>query len=211
MNILIVGGSGGVGKSITPLLEARGYNVQAISSKDLNIKSDLAVELFLQEFKPHVILNLAASSIDNLLAKATYQQILEQINVNILGNTNLIRAFIQISKERKFGRYIYMSSILSEKPVAGAGIYSSCKAFNDHLIKVAAIENAKFGVTFNSIQLGYFPAGLCDRLPGNMLDGIISTIPLKRLAKSEELINLIDYFIKTEYATGTIVKLAGGL
>lgn len=210
LKVLLVGGTGGIGKELTKSLEHYG-DVVSIGSKDCNIIYWHGVQKCLETHSPDVLINLAIMSHDSLLEKLRYDRVSEQIDVNIWGNINLVQQYIKVARSKGFGRYIYISSILSENPVAGAGIYSACKAFNDNLIKTAAIENARYGISFNSIQLGYFEKGLCERLPEDISTKVLNEIPLRRFGKPEELVNLIEYFVKTPYATGTTVKLAGGL
>lgn len=210
-SVMLVGGAGGLGRLLGPELVQRGYEVTSYSSKTLDIRTPAAVHSVIGMELPDVLINLAVVSHDNLIYKATEEQIKEQIDVNIYGNINLIKSFIHFRKSHKESRFIYISSILSETPAAGASFYSSSKAFNDCMIRVAAIENAKYGITFNSIQLGFAGEGLCAKLPDEMKESVLKKIPLRRFGKIEETANLIEYFIKTEYSNGTVVKLAGGL
>jgi 3-oxoacyl-[acyl-carrier protein] reductase len=210
--ILIIGGSGGIGQAIAPILKERGYEVSTYSSADLDITNEMDVNLVLHNAAPHVLIDLAAVSFDNVIAKTSNENVRKQLEVNVMGNINLVRSFTSICKVMKTpGRYIYMSSILAETPVMGAGVYSASKAFNEHLLEVAAKENAKYGITYNSIRLGYFAVGLCARLTQQIRESVLNDIPLKRFGRPEELVNLIEFFINTEYVTGSTVKLAGGL
>ena len=211
MKIMITGGSGGLGKLLTPLLEEEEHEVLSLSSRDLDISDSVWVAYKILEEEPEVLINMATMSVDSLLSKVDVEDSARQLAVNTNGGLNLIRSFAATCKELEIpGRYIYISSILSDRPVPGAGVYSACKAFNDSLVKTAALENARYGITFNSIQLGFFGAGLCERLHKKVKETAYESIPLKRWGRIEELKNLIDYFIKTEYATGTVVKLTGG-
>ena len=114
-------------------------------------------------------------------------------------------------RKQGFGRIILMSSVLSTMPVPGTSVYSASKAFMDSLIKTATIENLSKGITCNSIQLGYFDAGMAHRIPDAMLNKIIQKVPLKRLGKMVELENTIELLINTEYISGTSIKINGGI
>lgn len=212
MKILLIGGSGGLGKLLSPeLLKRKDYVVISLSSRDVDITNSYTTREIVRDYNPDVLINLAGVSIDSTIAKADLKDVQKQLNVNILGNIHLIQPFIEISKAKAFGRYIYISSILSSRVAMGAGIYSATKAFNDNLIRTSALENAKYGTTFNSVQLGYFSAGLCERLPENIKQLVLNKIPFRRWGRIEELANLIEYFINTEYSTGTNIDLSGGL
>ncbi len=215
MRVLIVGGSGGVGQDLLKELNNRDlkYDIVFTSRKELNLEDGYpTIEKFIKDTDPDVVVNLACISRDSLLKDIKNEDAVKQIDVNVYGNLALMQAFTNHCKDsKKPGKYIYISSILSSRPVAGAGIYSATKAFNDHIIQVAAMENARYGITFNSIQLGYFGAGLCERLSPELQEAVIKQIPLRRWGNPGELVNLLEYFIHTEYATGSVVKLSGGL
>lgn len=216
--VLLVGGTGGLGSLLYK--ETIKWNADQskellipikISSRDMDLSSEQSIMDMIQARKPDIVVNLSALSLDSSIGKLDAVDTMRQLSVNCFGSAILLREFIKISRGRGYGRYIYTSSVLSERPVPGAGIYSATKAFNDNLIKTAALENGKHGITFNSIQLGYFGAGLCDKLPENIKLDVINRIPTKRWGKIEELANLVKYFIDTEYANGSVVKLTGGI
>jgi 3-oxoacyl-[acyl-carrier protein] reductase len=113
-------------------------------------------------------------------------------------------------RDRGFGRVIYISSVLSKKPIRGTGIYSASKAFCDSIIKTYSLENSKYGVTSNSIQLGYFEGGLTEKVPTDILQNVKNSISLKRLGRVEEMSKLVKTIIETEYINGTMVSITGG-
>ena len=114
-------------------------------------------------------------------------------------------------REQKFGRIILTSSVLAERPLAGIGVYSACKAFSDTIVKAVAIENAKYGITCNSMQLGYFNGGLVDHIPKPLKHTILEFIPMKRWLMIEEIENTIMYIMNNPYLTGTTIRINGGL
>ena len=114
-------------------------------------------------------------------------------------------------RKNNYGRIILISSVLSSMAVPGTGVYSATKAFADSLVKTATVENLSKGITCNSIQLGYFDAGMAHEIPDKILDHVINKIPLKRLGNMQELFQTIDYLINTEYISGTSIKINGGI
>jgi acetoacetyl-CoA reductase len=78
-------------------------------------------------------------------------------------------------------------------------------------VKTCALENAKYGVTCNSIVLGYSDGGLTYTIPKEFLEKVVSDIPMKRLCRVDEIHRAVRFLIDTEYATGTNLVLAGGL
>lgn len=211
--MLIIGGSGGLGKQMTDLFSHE-YEVLSCSSKSFDITNLKFLEKFFKENEYDIILNASGYNYDSFLHKYntnTENEIDKMIDINVKGNINLLSTCLPMMRNKKFGRIILISSVLSEMPVAGTAVYSASKAFMDNLIKTATLENLSKGITCNSIQLGYFDAGMAHRIPEKIKDSIIQSIPLKRLGSMEELHDTIEYFIKTEYISGTSIKINGGI
>jgi NAD(P)-dependent dehydrogenase (short-subunit alcohol dehydrogenase family) len=72
------------------------------------------------------------------------------------------------------------------------------------------LENSKYGITSNSIQLGYFDGGLTEKVPTDILENVKNSISLKRLGRVEEMAKLVKTIIETEYINGTTISITGG-
>ena len=210
--IIILGGTGGLGQEIKKLLEKE-YNVSIVGSS-LDVTNFRALQQWFHVNEYEIIINLVGYNHDGLIHKydeETVYEVEKQIRVNALGSVNLLSACLPKMRARGFGRIIMVSSVLASKPVVGTGVYSATKAFIDNLTKTVALENVNKGITCNSIQLGYFDAGMAHRIPQNIQEKIKQKIPLKRFGTIKELYNTIQYLINTEYVTGTSLKINGGI
>ena len=210
--IIILGGTGGLGKEVTQLLKEK-YEVHSVGSK-LDVTDFHALQRWFHVNRYDVVINLSGYNHDSMLHKYDEESIYEaekQISVNALGNVNLLSACLPGMRSQGYGRIILTSSVLSTRPVIGTAVYSATKAFIDNIVKTTSIENASKGITCNSIQLGYFDAGMAHRIPPKFQETIKNKIPLKRFGKIEELKNTIEYLIDTEYVSGTSIKINGAL
>lgn len=210
--LLIIGGTGGLGSKVAELI--MGYETTVIGSKDLDISNSSDCEKYFNENKFDIILNFAGVNFDSLIHKLTSQNeknIDHLLDVNLKGTINITSSCLKSMRENKYGRIIFISSVLAEKTVIGTGMYASCKAFIDRFIKNVSAENIKYGITANTIQLGYFDGGMTYKIPPEYLEPIKKSIGLQRFGKIEELINTIEYFINTEYTTGINLKIDGNL
>lgn len=207
--ILLVGGTGGLGKQLTEHLELN-YSCISVGSKTLDVTNEEQVKKFLEKTDFDVIIYLSVKNIDGLIHKQTKEAVEEQINVNLFGFLNILRHSTIKLREKGYGRIIYISSVLSKNPIRGTGIYSATKAFCDNIIRTYSLENSKYGITSNSIQLGYFEGGLTDKVPNDILQNVKNNISLKRLGKVEEIYSLIKTIISTEYINGTNISITGG-
>lgn len=207
--ILLVGGTGGLGKQLTEHLELN-YSCISVGSKTLDVTNEEQVKKFLEKTDFDVIIYLSVKNIDGLIHKQTKEAVEEQINVNLFGFLNILRHSTIKLREKGYGRIIYISSVLSKNPIRGTGIYSATKAFCDNIIRTYSLENSKYGITSNSIQLGYFEGGLTDKVPNDILQNVKNNISLKRLGKVKEISSLIKTIISTEYINGTNISITGG-
>jgi NAD(P)-dependent dehydrogenase (short-subunit alcohol dehydrogenase family) len=110
-----------------------------------------------------------------------------------------------------WGRVIHISSIAGMKGVPGTIAYSTAKTGLLGMSKVLANEYARFGVTSNVLILGYFNTGLIDTLNEKSRQKILASIPSKRLGSPSNIVNAIDFLIKSEYVNGSTVNIDGGI
>lgn len=207
--VLLIGGTGGLGKQLSVELQTE-FQCISVGSKDCNVTNEENVKDIIHLHNPDIVIYLSAKNIDGYLHKQSSESVNSQLNVSLIGLLNVLRYTTELMREKGYGRVIYISSILSKKPIRGTGIYSASKAFCDNLIKTYSLENSKYGITANSIQLGYFEGGLTDKVPSNILEGVLSKIPLKRLGNAYEMGDVVKTIIKTEYINGTNISVTGG-
>jgi len=213
-NIVIFGGSGGLGRQLAPLLE-KDYNILSLSSKDVDITKYAEVFQFFCTSEVDIVINLSGYNYNSFLHKyndvSKLKERDKQIDVVVNGTLNILSNCLPQMRERNYGRIILTSSILSSKPVAGTSVYSGCKSFIDNLAKTCTVENLSKGITCNTLQLGYMDGGLTYEVPEPFRTKVKETIPLKRWGSIEEIENTIRYLIDTEYVSGCAMKVNGGL
>ena len=211
--IIVFGGTGGLGSKLIPLLQKK-YEVVSIGSKDVDITSFTSVKNYFDSNEYDIVLNLSGKKYDAFLSKINeddQKEIDKMIDVNIKGNINIISTCLPKMIEKKYGRIICISSIFAELNVPKNSIYCASKAFVDRLVSSANKENIKYGITCNTIQLGYWDGGMAYRVEQKYQDMAKEKIGLKRFGNMNELYNTIDFIIENEYICGTNLKIDGGL
>lgn len=211
--ILVVGGTGGLGSKVAEIMSEK-YDVTKVGSKELDLRSIDQCENYFNNNEFDIIINLAGVNYDTFIHKigsSNYENIQNMIDVNIKGTINVTSSSLKKMREKKYGRIIMISSVLSEKSVMGTAVYSACKSFIDKFVKNISLENIRHGITANSIQLGYFDGGMTYRIPEENLESIKKTIGLSRFGRIDELVTTIEFFINNEYATGINLKIDGNL
>ena len=194
MKLLLIGETSAIAQALRPILE-RKYDVNVQSSRKFSESLDY-----------DIVINCAGLSLLNDLAMSHLlnNKVIE-VNCNLA--VTLLSTFLYPMQQRKFGRIIFLSSVCSEINLKGHGVYSASKAFIDKLVKIAALENAEYGITVNSIQLGYTGIGMSD-IPEEM-ERMRSKPALKRFCTMQELANAINFIVDTEYYTGQNLRLDG--
>jgi len=211
--LIVFGGTGGLGQKLIPFLQKK-YEVTAVGSKDVDITSFSEVQKYFNQNEFDIVLNMSGSKYDVFLSKINeddQEDINKMIDVNIKGNINIVSSCLPKMIEKKYGRIISISSVFSELNVPKNSIYCASKAFVDRFISNANKENVKFGITCNTIQLGYWDGGMCYRVDEKYQEMAKEKIGLKRWGKIEELYNTIDYIIENEYVSGINLRIDGGL
>ena len=211
--IVVFGGTSGLGVKLIPHLKEK-YVVISLGSKDVDITYFGEVKKFFETHEVDIVLNMSGREYDVYLSKICeddYQPIIDMLDVNVMGNVNILAGCLPQMIKKKWGRVISISSVLAETNVPKASLYSASKAFIDRLMSAANKENIRFGVTCNSIQLGYWDGGMCERLKPEFQEAVLKNIGLKRWGKIEELYNTINYIVDNEYVCGTNLRIDGGL
>jgi len=211
--IVVFGGNGGLGSKLLPLLKEK-YEVISPTSSEVDITNLAEVISFFKEKQADIVLNMSGKKNDNFLSNITvdnYQEVQSMLDVNIKGSINILAACLPSMIEKKFGRVIMISSVFAELNVPKNSIYCASKAFIDRLVLTANKENIKYGITCNTIQLGYWDGGMCHRVEQKYQDMAKDKIGLKRWGSAEELYSTVNYLVDTEYVCGTKIRIDGGV
>tara|TARA_B110000008_G_C16907438_1_gene539246 strand:+ start:630 stop:1313 length:684 start_codon:yes stop_codon:yes gene_type:complete len=226
--IILTGASGGIGRAILPSL-AQLDNVIAISHSkpvdveqlegietyQVNLTSEFEVNKFVLKIKNKlskvVLIHAAAISLDNLAVKFQTEDWNKSLNLNLNGNFFLTRALLTTMIEDGWGRIVHMSSIASIKGISGTIAYSTSKTGLLGMSKVLANEYARFGITSNVLIPGYLNTGLIDTLDEKSRVKILESIPSKKLGSPSNIVNAIDFLIKSEYVNGSSINIDGGI
>jgi short-subunit dehydrogenase len=211
--IVVFGGTGGLGKKLIPFLKDK-YEVISISSKEIDITSLDQTKKFFNTNDIDIVLNMSGKKYDVFLSKiiqTDVDDIKSMIDVNIIGNINILASCLPKMIEKKYGRVIAISSVFSELNIPKNSIYCASKAFVDRLVSVANKENIKYGITCNTIQLGYWDGGMCHRIEEKYQEIAKEKIGLKRWGSIEELYNTINYIVDNEYVCGINLRIDGGI
>lgn len=180
------------------------------------------VENVMAQFgKIDILVNNAGVCVLGDLISCTDEERDYHIDINIKGVWNVTKAVAPHMMESKYGKIVVMSSVTGDM-VADPGevAYALTKSALIGFTKATARELADYNVTVNAICPGYVRTPLvegmavqsCPEDPESVIAGIASAVPLKRLARPEEVGELAAFLScdESSYITGTQIVIDGG-
>ena len=187
---------------------------------------DLSNKIFLE-----TLVNLARNdtgNIDQFVANAGYankqkfgefsnDEINQSIQTMAISFSSIINLCLEDFKKSNNARIITISSFVNKNIGLNDNIFpttAAAKGALEALTKTLAYQLAKYDVTVNSISPGYTKKdGSHSALSSEEWTKIISKIPLSRLAKPEDIANLVAFLLSNQaaYITGQVIKIDGGL
>ncbi len=93
----------------------------------------------------------------------------------------------------------------------GQSNYASSKAAVNAFTKTISKELAKRNIRVNAISPGFIETEMTKQMPLKIREKYIKMIPLKRFGKLEDVTKTIFYILDTDYLTGSIIKVTGGM
>lgn len=142
------------------------------------------------------------------------EEFCRMFRTNVESSCILLQELLPEMQKRKSGRVIFVGSINGIKPASRLAVYGATKAALLNVAKTAAMENAPYGITVNTILPGVIEtdrnaAALSDK---EFADKLKAMIPMHRFGTAEECGNLITFLASDEaaYITGAEIPIAGG-
>ncbi len=137
------------------------------------------------------------------------------INTNLKGTFYCTRAILPTMIQQNYGRIVNLSSIAGWATAnQNEAAYCAAKAGIMAFTRCVALETAKYNVTVNAIAPGFVPNPFLEKVYSKeRLEWRLSTIPMGRGAKPEEIGNVILFLVSDEgsYITGETIAVSGGL
>ena len=234
--VLLTGASGGLGKSIAlKMKESRARLIISGTRKNVldeivtqlgsdtksivtNLSSKESILALANEAETihgriDILINNAGITADNLFLRMKDEDWDKVININLSASMRLTRQVIKGMLKRKYGRIIFISSIVGYTGNAGQSNYSASKSALVGLTKSIALEVASRGITCNLIAPGFISTPMTDKLTDEQKKKIIVNIPVNRLGEVEDISNGCVYLASDEasFLTGTTLHINGGM
>ena len=141
-------------------------------------------------------------------------EFLRMFTTNVQSSCILLHELLPEMRKKNGGRVIFVGSINGIQPASRLAIYGSTKAALMNIAQTAALENAPYGLTVNTILPGVIETdrnakALSDQA---FADKLKEQIPMHRFGTSEECAELIAFLASdaAAYITGAEIPIAGG-
>lgn len=237
MNIIVTGGSRGIGKCLVENLARDGHNVllnynksekQALKiqrdlqeggylvevfkadiskRKDVNSMIDFAIEKF---GNIDVLINNAGIAKLQMFQDVTDDDWEEIINTNLKSAFYMSQAVLPNMIHKKNGLIINISSIWGQVGASCETVYSISKAGLDAMTKSLAKELGPSNIRVNSIAPGVIDTEMNSMLDEHIKNEIRNETPLGKIGRPIDIYKCVKWLIDDCYTTGQVIQVNGG-
>ncbi|MCK5128505.1 MAG: SDR family oxidoreductase [Clostridiales bacterium] len=214
--VLITGGSRGIGKATVSIFEQKGYLVIAPVRQELDLFDSDSIERFIAKHKDitfDIIINNAGCNDINYIEDITDEELQKMIRINLIAPIMLLRSLVCNMKKQHLGRIVNIGSIWGIVAKPGRTVYSATKHGIHGVTKTLAAELAKDNILVNTVCPGYTLTEMTkENNSEKQISDISEYIPMKRMAKPEEIAEVIYFLCSNQntYITGQKIIVDGG-
>jgi len=239
-NVVVTGGSRGIGLGIARGLAAAGYNVIAIARREneqlaaaireqeqqhshrLQLRPfDLAncddikgfVKQLHLEFGPiYGLVNNAGIGTSGILTMMPDRLIADLIQLNTVSPIVLTKYIVRAMMLGGGGRIVNIASIVAFTGYRGLAVYSATKASIIGFTRSLARELGTLGITVNAVAPGFIDSEMTEALSGQKREQIVRRSALIRLAEVSDVVSAVEFLLsdRARNITGTVMTVDAG-
>ena len=226
--VLVTGGSKGIGRGIAARLSAAGHRVAAtyrsgdVPEGVLGVECDVTdpgqVETAFGEVEAalgpvEVVIANAGITRDGLVLRMSDDDWEAVLRTNLTGAFRVARRAARPMIRARFGRIVFISSVVGQLGSAGQVNYAASKSGLVGLARSLARELGSRGVTANVVAPGFIETDMTAELTEDLKGKYAEQIPLGRMGTVDDIAAVVEFLVSDEagYVTGALVPVDGGL
>lgn len=237
-NILITGGSRGIGAGIVQHLAAEGARVAfTYTSKpeaaqevlkslpgdghkafSLNVADESSVEetfkAVLEVFgKLDGLVNNAGITKDQLLLRMKSEDFDQVIQTNLRGTFLCTRSAVKAMLKARQGSVVNITSVIGHSGNPGQANYAASKAGITAFSQSIAQEVGSRNIRINCVAPGFITTDMTEVLPEAQKNAILAKVPLQKFGSPKDVAAAVAYLLSDEsaYVTGQTLHVNGGM
>jgi 3-oxoacyl-[acyl-carrier protein] reductase len=239
-NVLVTGGSRGIGLAIAKRLAGAGYHVIAVARREsdelrsaveaaakqgngriafraFDLSAVDAIPAFVKSLRDEFgaiygLVNNAGIGTEGLLATMHNSEIEALMRLNVLSPILLTKYVVRHMMADGAGCIVNMSSIIGSTGYNGLSVYGATKAALTGFTRSLAREVGKLGVTVNAIAPGFIDTELTHSLGPEQRQRIAGRSALRRLPEADDVASMVEYLLGEggRNVTGTVLTVDAG-
>jgi 3-oxoacyl-[acyl-carrier protein] reductase len=239
-NVVVTGGSRGIGLAISRRLARAGYHVIAVARRESEALTDAIREVvesgtgglhfrafdlseidgipaFVKSLRDEFgaiygLVNNAGIGAEGLLANMHNTEIEALVRLNVTSPIVLTKYVVRQMMADGAGRIVNMSSIIATTGYNGLSVYGATKAAATGFTRSLAREVGRTGITVNAIAPGFVDTELTQSLSDDQRQRIAGRSALRRLPEADDVARMVEYLLGDggRNVTGTVLTIDAG-
>jgi 3-oxoacyl-[acyl-carrier protein] reductase len=226
--VLVTGGSKGIGYGIAVRLAKAGHRVAAtyrrgdVPADVLGVQCDVTDPAQVEAAFAQVESSLGAVEVlvanagitrDTLLMRMSDEDWDRVIATNLSGAFRVARRAARPMVRGKFGRIVFVSSVVGMMGSAGQVNYAASKSGLVGMARSLARELGSRGITANVVAPGFIETDMTAELGEDLIKKYAEQIPLGRFGSVDDVAGTIEFLASdaASYITGAVIPVDGGL
>ena len=222
-NVLVTGGSRGLGLGIVRRLAQSGYRAIAVARKmsdqlssaiedtersglgslefarcdlaEIEKLPELVKTLRKQHGPIYGLVNNAALSFDGSLALMRNSQIEQLVRVNTLSPIVLTKYVVRVMMADGGGRIVNIASIMGFTGYSGLSVYGATKASLIGFTRSLAREVGRMGVNVNAVAPGFLETDMTQSMTDAQRRQVAGRSALRRMPEVDDVSNAVEYLL----------------
>ena len=226
--VLVTGGSKGIGQGIAVRLAQAGHRVaatyrsgdvpQGVVGVQCDVTDPAQVEAAFAQVESavggvEVLVANAGITRDTLLMRMSDEDWDQVIATNLTGAFRVARRAARPMIRGRFGRIVFISSVVGQMGSAGQVNYAASKSGLVGMARSLARELGSRGVTANVVAPGFIETDMTADLGEDLVKKYAEQIPLGRLGSVDDIAGTVEFLVSdaASYITGAVIPVDGGL